>query len=73
MLTTNCPECAGEGHYWQPRTSGNDPSGRTIRCECDDGLVPVLCDGCDDPALTHYEGVPVCLPCLIERRAEETP
>lgn len=67
MLMIVCPTCDGEGTRFIPRRGGNDPDGRTVSCECDDGEVSVLCNVCDAPATAQYEKVMLCATCLTER------
>lgn len=66
MLMIICPACDGEGTRFIPRRGGNDPDGRTVRCECDDGEVAAICDGCDATAIAEHDGLAWCGACLAE-------
>lgn len=69
MLTQICPDCGGEGRHIKSRHGGNDPdtwdAGPCENDDCDDGLVPVWCEGfkCAAPADVEQAGGFWCFAC----------
>ena len=56
-LTTECPRCESGTAF-----AGNHPGGG-VRCEvCDgEGVVPIYCEACHEPAVRWFQGNPLCM------------
>lgn len=72
MLTHPCPECT-EGRVY--RFGGNNPDGRSRRCDDCDGArkIPIRCEGypCRAPAVRIVDGAPLCEACARETETIE--
>lgn len=72
-LTRACPACGGDGQIALTFRGGTDPDARAMRCdECDDGLVPLLCESykCGKSAVRIVEDAPLCEGCARRAKAE---
>ena len=55
-LTTACPRCT------DGIATTNDPSSARVCPDCDgEGVVPIYCEACHEPAVRWFQGNPLCM------------